>query len=278
PSALALVVGFALFGSVTYLPVYLQGVNGASPTASGLEMLPMMGGMLATSILSGQLISRKGRYKVFPVVGTVVMTAGLFLLSRLTPHTSATATLGMMLVLGLGLGMVMQVLVIAVQNAVDYTDLGVGTSGVTLFRFVGGAVGTAALGAIFSARLARDLARLLPAGSGAGAAGLGSGMTPDAIAALSPAARAAYAAAFTHGTDAVFTVAALVAVLGFLLALMLPERPLRATVAAAAAEVGTEVGETFPMPTDPEPLQPLVRGLALLADRDVRRAHIERIV
>jgi len=103
-------------------------------------------------------------------------------------------------------------------------------------------------------------------------------MTPDAIAALSPAARAAFAAAFTNGTDAVFTVAAAVAVVGFLLALTLPERPLRATVAASAAEVGTEVGETFPMPSDPEPLQPLVRGLALLADRDVRRAHIERIV
>src|SRR5205814_55200 len=86
-------------------------------TDLGLAMLPMMGGMLATSILSGQLISRKGRYKVFPVVGTAVMTVGLFLLARLTPQTTATATLGMMLVLGLGLGMVMQVLVIAVQNA-----------------------------------------------------------------------------------------------------------------------------------------------------------------
>jgi len=277
-SALALIVGFALFGSVTYLPVYLQVVDGASPTASGLEMLPMMAGMLATSIASGQLISRTGRYKIFPVVGTAVMTVGLFLLSRLAPDTTVAATLGMMLVLGLGLGMVMQVLVIAVQNAVDYTDLGVGTSGVTLFRFVGGSLGTAVLGAIFSARLGEDLARLLPVGSGTTAAGLGSGMTPDAIAALSPAARAAYTAAFTHGTDAVFTVATAIALLGFLLALLLPERPLRATVAASAAEVGTEVGETFPMPTAPEPLQPLVRGLALLANRDVRRAHIERIV
>src|SRR5436190_1190941 len=116
-SALALVVGFALFGSVTYLPVFLQVVHHASPTASGLEMLPLMGGMLFTSILSGQLISRTGRYKVFPVVGTAVMSVGLWLLSRLGPDTSRAAVMLDMLVLGLGLGMVMQVLVIAVQNA-----------------------------------------------------------------------------------------------------------------------------------------------------------------
>src|SRR4051812_1267525 len=115
-SALGAVVGFALFGSVTYLPVFLQVVSGASPTASGLEMLPMMGGMLLTSIVSGQLISRTGRYKMFPVVGTGVMTFGLFLLSRLSADSGMRASLAMMLVLGLGLGMVMQVLVIAVQN------------------------------------------------------------------------------------------------------------------------------------------------------------------
>ena len=276
-SALGLVVGFALFGSVTYLPVFLQVVSGASPTSSGLLMLPMMGGMLATSIVSGQLISRKGRYKVFPVVGTAVMAVGLFLLSRLSPGASAASLMAMMLVLGLGLGMVMQVLVIAVQNAVDYSDLGVATSGVTLFRFIGGSLGTATLGAIFAARLADQLARRLPAGP-PGASPLGGTLTPEAIAALPAAARAAYAAAFTSSIDAVFLVAFAVGAAGFVLALLLPERPLRATVAATAADVGTEVGETFPMPCDPDPLQPLLRGLASLADRDVRRAHIEGIV
>jgi len=169
----------------------------------------------------------------------------------------------------------MQVLVIAVQNAVDYSDLGVATSGVTLFRFIGGSLGTATLGAIFAARLADQLARRLPA---SGAAHLGGTLTPDAIAALPPVQRAAYAAAFTASIDAVFLVAFAVGAAGFVLALLLPERPLRATVAAAAAEVGTEVGETFPIPADPEPLELLLRGLASLADRDVRRAHIERIV
>jgi DNA-binding MarR family transcriptional regulator len=164
-----------------------------------------------------------------------------------------------------------------VQNAVDYADLGVATSGVTLFRFIGGSLGTATLGASFAARLAEQLARRLPTGAPSGAP-LGGGLTPDAIAALPTAQRAAYAAAFTSSIDAVFLVAFAVGAAGFVLALLLPERPLRATVAATAAEVGTEVGETFPMPSNPDPLQPLLRGLASLADRDVRRAHIERIV
>src|SRR3954470_11628973 len=137
-SAVGFVVGFAMFGAITFLPLFLQVVKGVAATSSGLQLLPMMAGLLLASIGSGQLITRTGRYKIFPVVGTAVMTVGLFLLSRLAPDTTVAATLGMMLVLGLGLGMVMQVLVIAVQNAVDYTDLGVGTSGVTLFRFVGG--------------------------------------------------------------------------------------------------------------------------------------------
>jgi EmrB/QacA subfamily drug resistance transporter len=276
--ALGLIVGFALFGSVTYLPVYLQVVTGASPTTSGLQMIPMMAGLLATSIASGQIISRKGRYKIFPVMGTAVMSIGLFFLSRLTPATGTRGLLGTMLVLGLGLGMVMQVLVIAVQNAVDYADLGVATSGTMLFRLIGGALGTAVLGAIFSARLSRTLAGLVPGGAGGGARALGEGMSLGALISLPPATRAAHAAAFTQAIAAVFAVATAVAVLGFVISWFLPERPLRQTVAAAAGSVGTEMGETFPMPGDEDPLRQLSRGLAALADRDLRRIHIERIV
>src|SRR3954466_1031152 len=194
-SAVGLIVGFALFGSVTYFPLYLQVVKGVSPAASGLEMIPMMGGMLVTSITSGQLISRKGRYKIFPILGTAVMSVGLFMLSRLTPSTTNTVASLLMLVLGVGLGMVMQVLVIAVQNAVDYRDLGVATSGATLFRLIGGSLGTAILGAIFAARLSANLVRLLPAGTSAGAAA--HNMSVQALVHLPPAARAAYAEAFT---------------------------------------------------------------------------------
>ncbi len=151
-SGIGFVVGFALFGSVTYLPLFLQVVNGATPTGSGLQILPLMGGLLITSIGSGQIITRTGRYKPFPIAGTAMMVVGLLLLSTMSATTSgATASL-FMFVLGLGLGLVMQVLVLAVQNAVDYPDLGVATSGATLFRSIGGSVGTAILGSIFSSR------------------------------------------------------------------------------------------------------------------------------
>ena len=152
-SLVGLIVGFALFGSVTYFPLYLQVVKGVSPTTSGMQMIPMMAGMLLTSIMSGQLISRTGRYKIFPLLGTGVMTVGLFLLSRLSLESTNVPASLLMLVLGVGLGMVMQVLVIAVQNDTDYRDLGVATSGATLFRLIGGSLGTAILGAIFAARL-----------------------------------------------------------------------------------------------------------------------------
>ncbi|HEU0078633.1 MAG TPA: MDR family MFS transporter, partial [Longimicrobiaceae bacterium] len=161
-SAVGLIVGFAMFGSLTYLPVFLQVVHGATPTGSGLQMLPMMGGMLVSSIVSGQLISRRGRYRIFPVTGTVVMAVGLLLLSRMNEHTTLTRASVNMLVLGIGLGLVMQVLVIAVQNAVDYRDLGVATSGTTLFRLIGGSLGTAAFGAIFASGLRAHLRAALP--------------------------------------------------------------------------------------------------------------------
>jgi EmrB/QacA subfamily drug resistance transporter len=274
-SAVGLIVGFALFGSVTYLPLFLQVVKGVSPTASGLEMLPMMAGMLLTSIASGQLISRSGRYKLFPIAGTLVMSVGLLLLSRMTAATSTLGASSIMLVLGLGLGMVMQVLVIAVQNAVDYRDLGVATSGATLFRLVGGSLGTAVLGAIFAAGLASAMARLLPASAHAPGGGV---LNPETMAQLSPALRAIYVQAFTTSLQRVFIVAAGIAVAGFVVAWLLPEHPLRETVAAeSASNVVGEIGEAFAMPSDADSESHLLRGLTALADRDVQRAHIARI-
>src|SRR5437762_7231098 len=209
-STVGLIVGFALFGSVTYFPLYLQVVKGVTPTASGMQMVPMMGGMLVTSIMSGQLISRTGRYKIFPVLGTAVMTLGLFLLSRLTPQSSEATASMLMLVLGVGLGRVMQVLVIAVQNDVDYRDLGVATSGATLFRLIGGSLGTAILGAIFAARLASNLARLLPAGAVVDRGGATHNMSVQGLLRLPAAARFAYAEAFTESLGTVFLVATIV--------------------------------------------------------------------
>jgi MFS family permease len=161
-SAVGFIVGLALFGAITYLPLYLQVVKGHSPTSSGLTLTPLMVGLLFTSILSGQLISRYGRYKPFPIVGTAIMTVAVLMLSRLEVGTPIWQTIVAMVVLGLGLGMVMQVLVLAAQNSVDHSQISVATSGSTLFRQIGGSIGVAAFGAIFTNRLAGELAALPP--------------------------------------------------------------------------------------------------------------------
>lgn len=275
-AAIALIVGFALFGSVTYLPLFLQVVGGATPTGSGLQMLPMMGGMLFTSITSGQLISRWGRYKPFPIVGTAVMVVGLFLLSRMSAATTIVSASINMLVLGLGLGMVMQVLVIAVQNAVDYKDLGVGTSGATLFRLIGGSLGTALFGAIFAGRLEAYLARALPAGAPAPATG--AGLSPQFLAQLPPETRAIYLSGFTSSLSTVFLTAAAIALGGFVLTWLVPERRLRETVATAAGDVGLEAEKVFPMPTDSDSISKLERVLALQASREAKRHYVANVV
>jgi EmrB/QacA subfamily drug resistance transporter len=158
-SAVGFIVGFALFGAVTFLPLYLQITKGSSPTRSGLELTPLMAGLLVTSIVSGNMITRWGRYRPFPIAGTAVMAVGLFLLSRLQVGTPTWEVLGAGVVLGLGLGMVMQVLVLAVQNAVDPRNMGVATSGSTLFRQIGGSIGVSLFGTIFANRLQSELAR-----------------------------------------------------------------------------------------------------------------------
>ncbi|HET8771095.1 MAG TPA: MDR family MFS transporter [Gemmatimonadaceae bacterium] len=275
-AAIGLIVGFALFGSVTYIPLFLQVVNGATPTGSGLQMLPLMGGMLLTSITSGQLISRWGRYKVFPIVGTAVMAVGLYLLSRMHAGTTVTEASLYMLVLGAGLGFVMQVLVIAVQNAVDYGDLGVATSGATLFRLIGGSMGTAVFGAIFASGLVAELSRRLPGGDAGLPAGVS--LSPAALAALPADVRAVYVEAFTASLGTVFGVAAVIALAGFALTWFVPERRLRKTIAVVADDVGREVEELFPMPTDATSLFRLERSLSLLAGRDTTRRYIERVV
>jgi DNA-binding MarR family transcriptional regulator len=182
-----------------------------------------------------------------------------------------------MLLLGLGLGLVMQVLVIAAQNSVEYRDLGVATSGATLFRLIGGSLGTAVLGAIFGARLGSNLSRLLP--PGAEGAGLGAGVNQHVLSQLPAAVRVAYAQAFTDSLGTVFLVATAIALMGFLLTWLLPERPLRETIAAATeGDIGGDVGQAFAMPPGTDPLVHIRRGFSVLADRDERRRYVERIV
>jgi MFS family permease/DNA-binding MarR family transcriptional regulator len=258
-SAVSLMVGFALFGSTTLLPVYLQVVKGADPATAGLHMTPMMAGVLLTSIASGRLIVRIGRYKIFPIVGTAIMTTAFFLLSTLTAESSIWSASGYMLLLGLGLGMTMQVLVLAVQNAVDYEHLGVATSGVTLFRFVGGSIGVALFGGIFALALQSYISAAFPAG-----VSLPNVSDPAAIAALPPALHTAYLGAFAKALHPVFEVAAAVAFAGFLLTFVLQERKLRKTAASES------IAQAFAMPQDATSLEELERIVTRLAARENR--------
>jgi EmrB/QacA subfamily drug resistance transporter len=258
-SAVGFMVGLALFGSVTFVPLYLQVVKGHSPTASGLLMTPMMGGILVSSIVSGNLISRFGHYRSFPIVGTAVATVGLYLLSRLGVATSPSAAAVYLLILGLGLGFVMQVLVLAAQNAVEYRRLGVATSGSTLFRQIGGAIGVSAFGAIFSNRLAHELAQRIPAGTHVSTAA-----NPGIVKQLPPAIHAPYVAAFAAALQPVFLVASGVAVVAFALTWLLPDVPLRDTAPSAG------VGESFAAPRDDSSERELERIISSIARGDTR--------
>jgi EmrB/QacA subfamily drug resistance transporter len=239
-AAIGFIIGLALFGAVTYLPVFLQISKGRSPTSSGLQLTPMMAGLLVTSIASGRLISKWGRYRPFPIVGTAVMAVGMLLLSRLHLSTTGTYTSLSMLVLGFGLGMVMQVLVLAVQNAVDFRNMGVATSGSILFRQIGGSIGIAIFGAIFTNQLAGKLK--LPAGAHPVKT-----VSPEVIRHLPLALHEAYARAVAEALHPVFVVAAFISVFSFLLTWLLREVPLRGSspldgeevVGAASAEAAT---------------------------------------
>jgi EmrB/QacA subfamily drug resistance transporter len=252
-NAIGFVVGFALFGVVTFLPVFLQVAKGADPTGSGLQLLPLMAGLLITSTGSGFLISRWGRYKVFPIVGTAVMTLGLYLLSTVGAGTSDLLMYLYMVILGAGIGGVMQVLVIAVQNAVDHRDLGVATAGATFFRSIGGSFGTAIFGAIFANVLAGKLAselRGLPVPKG-----LGASVSPATLAHLPPEIHHAVAAGYSSTIDTVFLVAIPIAAIAFGLTWLLPEIRLRHSIQT------TSQGSDAPTATERPPARPLGDGL-----------------
>ena len=242
------IVGFAMFGAITYLPLFFQIVRGESPTISGLQLLPLMAGLLIVSIGSGQVISRTGRYRVFPIAGTALMTIGLLLLSRMGIGTSSVEAALFMLVLGMGLGSVMQVLVLVVQNAVPYSELGVATSGATFFRSIGGSFGTAIFGAIFSNVLVGNLVSHL------GKARLPSGVstssvTPAVLDKLPPVVHHGLMAAYAQSIQTVFVIAAPIALLAFLASLLIPQVELRRGVGAAdgSAPAGPAPGsETLP--------------------------------
>ena len=168
---ISFVSGVAMFGALAFLPQYLQLVHGVSATESGLLLLPLLIGLLVMSISSGRYISRTGRYRWFPLAGTILVTTGLILLTRLGAHTSLAIVVSDILVFGAGLGLFMQVLTLVVQNAVPMKQMGVATSSVTFFRSMGGAIGASALGAVLTAGIAAELPRFLPPAALAGRQG-----------------------------------------------------------------------------------------------------------
>jgi DNA-binding MarR family transcriptional regulator len=231
----------------------------------------MMVGLLAMSITSGQLISRRGRYRMFPILGTAVTAVGLFLLSRLGVGTSTVTSSLYLLVLGLGLGSVMQVLVLAVQNAVSYEVLGAATSGVTLFRGIGGSLGAAVFGTIFSSRLASALSGSIRGSLGRQIAG-GGRLTGAQVARLPAPARSLYEHAYVHALQPVFKVAAGVAVVAFALSWVLPERTLRET---AATSRGLDDG--LAAPRSPDSLAEIERALSRAVSPGQREQFRQRL-
>jgi EmrB/QacA subfamily drug resistance transporter len=242
-SVVGFIIGFAMFGAITYLPAFFQVVKGISPTISGVELLPLMAGLLIVSIGSGQLISRTGKYRFFPIAGSAVTALGLYLLSLMGVSTPTILESLYMLVLGMGIGGVMQVLVIIVQNAVPHSELGVATSGATFFRSIGGSFGTAIFGAIFSNVLVGNLARHLH-GTSLPSGFTSANVTPAALSHLPAAVHQAFVAGYAESIQTVFIVAVPIAVLAFLATWLIPQVELRqwpqSTPSVAIAEVGTE--------------------------------------
>jgi EmrB/QacA subfamily drug resistance transporter len=225
-SIVGFIVGFAMFGAITYLPAFFQVVKGVSPTLSGVQILPLMAGLLIVSVGSGQLISKTGKYRFFPIAGAGVMTVGLFLLSLMGVGTPIVLDSLYMFVLGAGIGGVMQVLVIIVQNAVPHSELGVATSGATFFRSIGGSFGTAIFGAIFSNVLVGNLTRHL--GGAKLPAGFSSAdVTPALLSHLPAAIHQAFVAGYAESIQTVFIVAVPIAALAFLATWLIPQVELK---------------------------------------------------
>src|SRR6516164_9200192 len=274
-SAVGFVVGFAMFGAIAYLPQYMQIVKGVSPTVSGLRLLPLMAGLLTTSIVTGRLVTKWGRYRIFPIIGTATMTVGLYLLSHLGVTTSDWLSSLYMLVLGAGIGASLQVLVVAVQNAVSYTDLGAATGGATFFRSIGGSFGTAIFGAVFSNVLAGDLVAALHGLSLPPGLTAASGASPAVLDHLPAALHLGYITGYATALHTVFLVATPFGALAFLLSWTIKDIPLRTT--AGSPDPADALAPTS-RPTIRTSDQEMELALTSLLGREQRREVYARLV
>ena len=256
-SGQSFIIGVGMFGGLASIPLYLQIVKGASPTEAGLLILPMVAGIMGASLLSGQLTSRTGRYRIFPIVGSALLVIGMLLLYTISAHTPLWRTDLYMIVFGAGLGLNMQTIVLAMQNAVPVRDMGVATSSVTFFRQVGGTLGTAVfLSILFSAAPTKIAERFREAGfrPPSGAVDLNN---TSGINTLPPAVKEPILAGFSDAMNVVFLVGACVLSIAFVLSLMMKEVPLRqmsgieqarADAAAAAAAAAAADGQPATAP------------------------------
>ncbi|MFF8262420.1 MDR family MFS transporter [Streptomyces virginiae] len=279
-SVLSFVVGFAMLGAMTFLPTYLQYVDGDSATISGVRTLPMVFGLLLASVFSGSVVSRTGQYRIFPIVGNAVMGVGLYLLSRMHPGTSTLLESLYMFVLGVGIGLSMQVLTIAVQNTVDYADLGTATSGVTFFRTLGSAFGTAVFGTIYANHLGPSLeAAVAQAATATGqdpAALAEAASTPQGVHGLDPAAATPVIEAYAQALHTVFLWTVPVAALGFVVALFLKQVKLRDSARAGSTDMGDGFGSPATASGDSAKLLELAVGkLVRNMGADTARAIVE---
>ncbi|MFC8126454.1 DHA2 family efflux MFS transporter permease subunit [Streptomyces sp. NPDC057302] len=270
---ISFVVGFAMFGAMTYLPTFLQVVQGVTPTMSGVHMLPMVIGMLISSTVSGQIVSRTGRWKVFPVAGTGITALGLLLLHQLDENSGTGEMSAFFFVFGFGLGLVMQVLVLIVQNAVPYGDLGVATSGATFFRSIGASFGVAIFGTIFANRLVTKLSdavagQQLPPGVSADSLKA----DPRGIAELPAAVRPGVVHAYASSITDVFLYAAPIALVAFVLAWFLREDKLRGSVTAP-----DQTQTLASNPVERSSYDEVARALSVLGTREGRREIYVRI-
>ncbi|MFZ2013145.1 MAG: MDR family MFS transporter [Nocardioides sp.] len=260
---LAFIVGFAMLGAMTFLPTYLQYVDGVSATESGLQTLPLVIGLLATSVTSGTVIGKTGRYRWFPIVGSLVMAIGLWLLSRMTTSTPWGVRAVYMLVLGAGIGLCMQVLTIIVQNTAAYRDLGVATSGVTFFRTLGSSFGASIFGMIYANVLAHRLPAAYAASPGVDPART---TTPAGLHSY-PADRITHIVqAYAHALHVVFLSAVPVALVAFALAWFLKEVPLRGSSRVSTSDVG----DAFGMPEDSDRVRRLEVAIGRLMQQATR--------
>jgi MFS family permease len=239
-AAIGFVMGFAMFGAATFIPLFFQIVKGATATQSGLLLLPLMVGLFLASVAAGQLTTRSGRYRIFPILGTGIMALGLALTSMVGVDTDLAVILFFLALVGIGIGLVNQVLVLAVQNAVPYAQLGTATSGVTFFRSIGGSFGTAILGAVFANVMVDNVAQQLhgapvPLGAQTHA------INPTVVAHLPPALHAGFVNAVAQSIQTIFICTIPVALVAFALSWRLPELELRTEVQGAGLEDGALV-------------------------------------